>query len=629
MKYFMRFTGSALLLGSLGASMACGKTAGEAVRPNDPSATAALQNGALACKRGSYAEPLVVDLPADQRVDFEAGMKEGVALVSYDCKSIRLLKDCRLSGDYKFAAVSRKEQVMRLENGDEIRANLPFAQGKIGGEVTTSSKLDVALVMVGKRSTAAEVARPALQGSQCGEATHFVRAAVVGAFAVNTATSGKASAAAEIFLASSSGSSSSAKQSGQKDGDIAACASSKSSDTAPPDQCQSAIRFELIPIADKVASSDKKDAAKGKDSIDDPCPEGFRMTGGKCTPASAQGPKLCNRNDAEDCKKQCAAGNLPSCHNYANLAVVSFGKDVPSAQAKTDEGIAIEYWKKACDGDVGEACYELGSQLLTGGGGRPVNAAQGESVLVKGCNLGNSDACYEVAHYSLKDSGPLPKDAIKGMTFTERACKLGDKIACSELGEYYFTGKHVAKDPKVGDRLMSQFCAQGDAAACFEHGQHLLGIFNPDWAPEAPVVGIPDAKTRGRAALEKACKVQWSKRDEACVQLARVKLDAGEPGSRAEVEKLCNPAKLKDADETACQYLGMAYLEGRDGAQDLDKGVTLLKHAADGEVSALAAHKLETGEGRVPKDTDRAKKLYQYACKEHHLQDACAAASRL
>jgi TPR repeat protein len=73
----------------------------------------------------------------------------------------------------------------------------------------------------------------------------------------------------------------------------------------------------------------------------------------------------------------------------------------------------------------------------------------------------------------------------------------------------------------------------------------------------------------------------------------------------------------------------MAYLEGRDGAQDLDKGVTLLKHAADGEVSALAAHKLETGEGRVPKDTDRAKKLYQYACKEHHLQDACAAASRL
>ncbi len=625
----MRFTASALLLGSLGTSLACGKTAGEAVRPNDPSATAALQNGALACKKGSYAEPLVVDLPADQRVDFEAGMKEGVALVSYDCKSIRLLKDCRLSGDYKFAAVSRKEQVMRLENGDEIRANLPFAQGKIGGEVTTSSKLDVALVMVGKRSTAAEVARPALQGSQCGEATHFVRAAVVGAFAVNTATSGKASAAAEIFLASSSGSSSSAKQSGQKDGDIAACASSKSSDTAPPDQCQSAIRFELIPIADKVASGDKKDSAKGKDSIEDPCPEGFRMNAGKCTPATAQGPKLCNRNDAEDCKKQCDAGNLPSCHNYANLAVVSFGKDVSAAQTKTDEGIAIDYWKKACDGDVGEACYELGSQLLTGGGGRPANVVQGEAVLVKGCNLGNADACYAVAYYSLKDSGPLPKDAIKGMSFTERACKLGEKVACSELGEYYFTGKHVAKDPKVGDRLMSQFCAQGDAAACFEQGQHLLGIFNPDWAAEAPVGSIPDAKARGRAALEKACKIQWSNHLAACVQLARVKLDAGEPGSRAEVEKHCNPAKLKDADETACQHLGMAYLEGRDGAQDLDKAIVLLKHAADGEVSALAAHKLETGEGRVPKDTDRAKKLYQYACKEHHLQDACAAASRL
>lgn len=94
---------------------------GEKLRPNDHTAASATANAtAKTCERGpKYAKPLMVDLDPDTRVALEAAMKRGVAVVSYDCASIRVLPTCKLpEAVYEYAGTSRKEQVLQIKNAD-------------------------------------------------------------------------------------------------------------------------------------------------------------------------------------------------------------------------------------------------------------------------------------------------------------------------------------------------------------------------------------------------------------------------------------------------------------------------------------------------------------------------------
>src|SRR5687768_6800679 len=71
--------------------------AAEAVRPADPTAKDALGGDAPSCHDVSGGgEPLVVDWKPEQRSDLEVAMKDGVAIVAYSCKGIKLLSDCKL-----------------------------------------------------------------------------------------------------------------------------------------------------------------------------------------------------------------------------------------------------------------------------------------------------------------------------------------------------------------------------------------------------------------------------------------------------------------------------------------------------------------------------------------------------
>ena len=131
----------------------CGPGAvGEAARPEAPTGSEALEETAAACTGvGDYAEPLIVDWKSKERLDLEVAMKNAVAVVEYDCKTIRVLKDCSLEGSYEYAGVSLKEDVVQLKNADEVRANLPLSGVTLGGELERDSSIDIAMVMVGKR----------------------------------------------------------------------------------------------------------------------------------------------------------------------------------------------------------------------------------------------------------------------------------------------------------------------------------------------------------------------------------------------------------------------------------------------------------------------------------------------
>lgn len=622
---------------------------GEAVRPAAPSAASAMQSenadAPIACRPGSYAEPLVVDLSAATRVDFEAAMDSGVALVQYDCKAVRLVKDCRLAGDYKFAGVSRKEEIIHLDSKEEIKANLAFSPLTKGSvEMDRAAALDVAYVLVGKRTTPALVNRTALEGSQCGEATHYVRAASVGAFAVQTSTKGRVAAAADVFGSSGSGASGSTKQNAKKDGNPKACEDSKPGAEQPPGECRAAIRFELVPIADKAIAKKGDDKSEGKQDgknppktdgkgdkdkssgqvLDDPCPEGYALSGGKCAKkaADAKVAHLCAPKDTVDCEAQCTAGHMGSCHNLANLAYGNYGKrDTSDKQNEQDETRAAELWKKACDADVLAACNAYGDarSSKTGTFARDYDVAT--AAYKKACDGGYGEACYTRADQLLTGSRGITKDPVAGFSLLTRACKLGESWACRDMGEYLFQGKYgIPKSPATADKLLGMFCSQGDIKACDDLGLHLLGLFDDDDKPEVANPDIPNAKVRGRAILEKVCRSTTNKAARACTVLGRVLAEDNDPKGRVLLTERC----AADNHGDACMFLGRSFMDGKGGPADKAKGVELLLKSNDEDAMTRAAIAIQKGDG-VKKDPAKAKSILEKLCKEEHHKAACEA----
>src|SRR5215470_9265854 len=113
------------LLGFVLILSACGTGGiGKAVRPGDPTAAGALsENGGKCVDVGGPGEPLIVDWKPEQRNDLEEAMRSGVAVVAYSCSGIKLLNECHLEGNYGYLGMTRREQVVRLNDSDEARAN--------------------------------------------------------------------------------------------------------------------------------------------------------------------------------------------------------------------------------------------------------------------------------------------------------------------------------------------------------------------------------------------------------------------------------------------------------------------------------------------------------------------------
>src|SRR5687768_13871727 len=104
-----------LVLGVLlGGSAACSSNVGEAIRPKEATATEALgAASSLEACEADYAKPLVIDISPEDRGDLEAKLKQGGPVVSFDCKSMKILPTCRMkSTEYKWVGYTPKAQLV-------------------------------------------------------------------------------------------------------------------------------------------------------------------------------------------------------------------------------------------------------------------------------------------------------------------------------------------------------------------------------------------------------------------------------------------------------------------------------------------------------------------------------------
>jgi TPR repeat protein len=420
-------------------------------------------------------------------------MHDGVAVVAYSCSGIKLLKACHVEGAYGYLGMTKREQVVRLQDADEVRANLPLSglkiAGEIGGEMSRGATIDIALITVGKRRTTWQgPTRDDLKGD-CDGATHFVRGASVGAFAVQTGTRAEAKTSVQIFGAGAGGGSSSAKDVDDKEGDPGACATASPDSTSAPPQCGAAVRLELVAIGESRAKNPPKQPDKpaadehpAAEAQEEPCPQGLVLVDGKCTAPTEDKPHLCDVSDQADCQKQCDRGHAGSCGALGAIF-----------QGRTHEYTkALAALKKGCDGGDVRSCVNLGDMTLDGVGTK-ADPAAAAPLFDRGCTSGDAIGCARLGFLYRAGNGVAHDDA-RAAKLLRKACDGGQARACGELGLMTRDGAGLAADSNAATTLLRRGCDGGDARSCTLVGEqyemrdpiaasiyYQRGCFASDW----------------------------------------------------------------------------------------------------------------------------------------------------
>jgi len=592
---------------------ACGGAgqAGEAVRPAAVSGAQAMGESlgtSEVCSAKATNEPLVIDWKSSDRTDLELGMRDGVVVVAFDCKSLRIVKGCRVTGSYAYAGVSPKEDIVQLKSADDLAANLPLSAAKLGGEIKRGSALDLALVTIGRKSTtAAGFAKPDLEGT-CDGATHYVRAAYLGAFAMGSGTSGKVRAAAELFGAGTSAASSSERNTQSRDGDLAECKKSHADAPKPPDQCQSALRIELLPIPPDRATPVKKADREG-DKVR--CGDGFSWSGTACVKAGeSKDLAVCDSKDLPGCLASCEKGQADSCRYAGYLE-----KDRPNI---------LRLFERSCALGSGSGCFAHTERLMTERMQRGVPDAEKAALLAqamkqadRACELGDAWVCWNTSSwYENVAGGDWPKDLPKSATMARRGCDLGYAPACLTTANKLIAGEGTAKDGATAEALLKRACDAGK----WENCERLAAAYSRG------ELGAKDAP-KALAAYTRACSYGGAR---AC-HTGSLMLKSGDgvpkdvPASIALLQKGCSP---DSPGWDACFALGEAYEGGAGVAKDMKLAAEVYERGCMKGGCRRAGEIWEKGSG-VKADTTKALALYERAC--HNAGDAkgCEAQGRL
>lgn len=562
----------ALALGTF----ACGPgKVGQLVRPNDPTASDALGEGAGRCRMvSSFGEPLVVDWEPHQRANIEESMHDGVAVVAYDCKSLRLLKGCHVSGSYGFMGISKKEQTIRLESADEIVANLP-AFGvplvkSISGELERGSSLDLAMILIGKkRTTVGEATRESLRGgAACEGATHFIKGAFVGAFSMGTSAKGGVKLGVGMLSAASQ----SSKLGKYRDGAPETCEQAKPTDVSAPASCDALVRLELVAIgtpspAPGTAGGGNEDGRIAQGS----CPNGLVLVEGKCGAADPSKAHTCEGLDPTSCGQQCTLGDAPSCGRLGFMH--RSGVRVPKNPER-----AFGFFERACTAGHAPSCSDAGA-MLRAGEGHAKDTTAALPLLTFACEAGVPQGCTQLGLVHYQADG-VRQDVGHASGFFRQGCVGGDGVGCTMLGMIQASGQRGPADQAQAAGFFRQGCDGRDPDGCTWLG---VALKNGQ--------GVPRDLAASAAAFERGC----------------------EAGSA-----------------TGCANFGLALLAGEGVPADKTRARTwLVKGCEKGTaaVCATAAHLFETGEGGE-KDLEAAERHYRAGCTGGDRQ-ACAGVTRV
>jgi TPR repeat protein len=545
---------------------ACGGTGGAAKAVREDAPTAKKKGlGAKCTSAKEGADTWTFDMDTTTRGSLFSAMKNGLAIVSFDCNELKVLTRCRAMGNYDYGGYPANFDVLEFDDSDQLSAAVAggaVIAAKFSADMQRGSKLLIAHGEVGMSTTTVpDITMDRLpKGSACAGATHFVAEVHFGAYKMATSSSAEVKTEAEIFGQGARAGSASKEERSSDAGKREACEKSSDKDHEAPSGCNTVVRVVMAPILPAVEGADGATTSEAgppppspapEFRAPPPCPPGMfriagqcrtepkRLAGGPPPPPPPPRVRMCRPFDAADCGRQCEAGDITSC------AVAGMyyerGTGVPE-----NARLAFSFYDKACKAGNLDGCTGTG-YLYSKGDGVAEDGHKAEQIFADACRRGNGRACSGIGQRARLQK----KELVAGLFFG-RACKLGYARGCfyeaaamvkkgQELdralksyeracygrdyrgclgASFLLESGTVAGDVKKGESFrrftleaLDRLCIKMDGEACEILGDYFVGTYDPKAKVEF----------KAKLAYERACKAGQKKSCKSADSLKHVK----------------------------------------------------------------------------------------------------------
>lgn len=230
------------------------------------------------CNPENHERPFIIEWDATDQSSFQALASSNVVVVRYEGCKLTVLDGCANDsvkgslGAYRpIDWTSGQLESVDIDDENELYAKLPLGAASLGGRVQRGDKFHMEYFVSGTRTaTRSSLHRADLDKiPACKEATHFVYAYNLGAFALASKSALKGETGGSYFGFGASGRTSSQSAAEKKGGSLASCQASAAKEI---DGCKAPIRLALRPIS-AGESADAK-AARAADT-----PESVNLAG--------------------------------------------------------------------------------------------------------------------------------------------------------------------------------------------------------------------------------------------------------------------------------------------------------------------------------------------------------------
>ncbi|MDB4990047.1 MAG: hypothetical protein JWN04_5225 [Myxococcaceae bacterium] len=182
----------------------------------------------------------------------------------------------------------------------------------------------------------------------------------------------------------------------------------------------------------------------------------------------------------------CDGGDFTSC---VDLGLIY---DTGTSAVMKDSAHAAQLYSKACDGNYGRGCANLGLSYLQGEG-VPQDSMRAAMLLRQACDAGYARGCTNLGTL-YQDGKGVPMDLTRARELYTEACNLGEATSCSNLAYFYKHGVGVSVDLMRAAQLELQACNGGEMQGC-----NNLGL--DYWFGD----GVTQDKTRAAQLFKQAC----------------------------------------------------------------------------------------------------------------------------
>lgn len=222
------------------------------------------------CDPKNDERPFIIDWDATDQSSFQARAASDIIVVRYSGCELKVLDGCANDsvkgalGAYRPVDWTAGQlEAIDMADEDDLYAKLPLGTASLGGRVQRGERFHMEYYVSGTRTaTRSAVYRTDLDRiSGCKNATHFVYAFNLGAFALASTSSLQTRAGGSYFGFGTGTASSSTTKADKRGGDLARC---QGTSAAEVDQCRVPIRLALRPVTE--GSSPDVSAARAEET---------------------------------------------------------------------------------------------------------------------------------------------------------------------------------------------------------------------------------------------------------------------------------------------------------------------------------------------------------------------------